>query len=331
MRPEFTKKPEFMRLAAEQKRNQPPLLLELLILILLSIIATVARTLLGLIPQLSWMLSGNRLDAIRALLESTSFENAVLGVQSMLPPWLMGLILVLSFTGGIVAMLYCRIIEKRKLATMGFCRPGVLRHLLLGLGLGLALTAAVTGLAVLFHGVSITGIALRRSLIPLLLLFVLGFVAQGFSDTLLLHGYLGVSLNKRYRLPLCLAGPALAYALLYNNSVVTSFVGVLNLSLTALFAGLLMLRTGDLWSLFGFYGFWNFLQSGLLLQTSPADGDYPCLFTAEILGQNELLTGGDGGLCSSLCATLVLLAGIGILFWQLRGRPDDTAAPVEEA
>lgn len=329
MRPEFTKKPEFMLHAAEQKRNAPPLLVELLIFLAVFTAGSMATGMLGSIPMLAWLFTGDRMHLLLQSAEggSTEMLETFFALMEQMPSWITMLVLVLNFLLGVVAAFYCKIFEKRKLPTMGLVKGCALRSYGLGALLGAVSFSAVLGLAAAFGGLRITGMSLTVSMLPSLLLLLVCFVLQSAGEELLVRGYLMTSLSKRYRLPVCVGMSAVVFGLLHVSNPGVNFVAFLNIVLVGVVLGLYMLLTGDIWGACGYHALWNFCQGSVFGVSVSGLNTGTSVFTAEITGHSDLLTGGDFGLEGSLCTTFVMLATIGILVFFLSRRAPDPVDP----
>ena len=334
MKPEFTKKPEFMQLAAEQKQNDPPLFAELLFFYLLHLVSALAAGVLISIPMVAWLFSGGRGQELLAVSgDSIAMLETFFTLLGEVPDWLSALMLASNSLLGVAAILYCKFYEKRGLRSMGLVRGHALRNYALGALFGAGSFLAVLGITAAFGGVSIGSMQPLEGLWPTLLMMLLTFVLQSAGEELLVRGYLMVSLSKRYRMALCIFVSSLVFAFLHVSNPGIQFLAFGNILLVGVVLGLYILLTGDLWGACGYHALWNFFQGNIFgLAVSGLDtGD--SLFPVTVTGHDDLLTGGEFGLEGSLGATIVLLASLGVLVYLLSRRapdiPPEESAPTE--
>ena len=331
MRPEFTKKPEFMRLAAEQKCNELSLLQELLRFFLLYFCASLIAGVVAAIPMTAWMFSGER---GLQLLESYAMEGDALTVLerifSGMPDWLSAVLVASTAMLIPASIFYCKKFEQRQARTMGLVKGRALRNYLIGALLGAVSFSAVAGLASAFGGISIQGLQPLRDVWPTLLMMLAAFIVQSAGEELLVRGYLMVSLSKRFRLPVCILVSSLMFGVLHVSNIGFYPVAFVNIVLIGVILGCYILLTGDIWGACGYHALWNFFQGnifGLPVSGLEASGS---LCKVAVTGGNKLLTGGSFGLEGSLCTTLVLLPCLGILIFLLTRRPEDAAKEAPE-
>lgn len=332
MRPEFTRKPEFMQLAAEQKRRSFPLVAELLIFYLVHTVASLAMSIIVSVPMLIWLFSGEQAAQLMQAEAPASLMDTILRLLQQMPDWLAALIVACNALLGVAAILYCKCFEKREIRTLGLTGPHGARSYFLGAAIGAASFAAVFGLCAAFGGVAIRGVQPLQSLLPTLLLMLVVYVVQSAGEELLTRGYLMVSLSKRYRLPVCIGISSVVFALLHTGNYGVQPLALLNILLVGVVLALIVLLTGDLWAACGYHALWNFFQGNVFGLPVSGLGSASSLFSVEVTGYNQLLTGGDFGLEGSLSNTLILLAELGVLIYLLSRRqpePDPTAGETQ--
>ena len=108
IRPEFTQKPEFMCLAAAQKRSSPSLFIELMIFLLVYVVCVMAELLLSMIPILIWLLTSGSLNTItETVLQGGSIEAATAALLGSLPAWIFAAVRMLAVSAGVCATAFC--------------------------------------------------------------------------------------------------------------------------------------------------------------------------------------------------------------------------------
>ncbi|MBQ7944016.1 MAG: CPBP family intramembrane metalloprotease [Lachnospiraceae bacterium] len=216
----------------------------------------------------------------------------------------------------VVACLFCKLIQKRKMSTMGFVKKGMIKEYLIGAVVGFVIFSIAVLIGVVTGGLKIEGISPTFSL-GLFILYLLGFMIQGMAEEVLCRGYFMVSYARRYPMYAAILANALVFAILHlGNSGITT-LSFINLILFGIFASVYFIRRGSLWGIGALHSIWNFVQGnfyGILVSGNPVDG--ALLSTATVDGK-ELFSGGSFGLEGSLSVSIVLIAGTLILyFWK---------------
>ena len=215
----------------------------------------------------------------------------------------------------LMVCLFCKLIQKRKMTSLGFYKKGMVREYLIGAVVGFGIfSIAVLG-SVLAGALKIEGISTTFS-IGIFLLYLLGFMIQGMAEEVVCRGYFMVSFARRYPMYLAVLANSLGFAafhLLNSGITVLSFV---NLTLFGVFASMYFIRRGNIWGIGALHSIWNLVQgnfygirvSGMSVKNS--------LFTSVSVEGKELFNGGAFGLEGSIVVTLVLTAGIVILYFM---------------
>lgn len=208
------------------------------------------------------------------------------------------------------SILYCRLIEKRELSTMGIVKTGAIREYMIGLAVGLVMSSLAVGLATATGAVSLRPAASVS--VGFILAMFLGHVFQGAGEELLCRGYLCVSLAKRCTLQAAVLISSLVFSLLHIISSGISALAIINLTLFGIFCAVYMLCRGNIWGVCAFHTMWNFVQGNVF--GTPASSEIPdsTLFRMEVSSATAL-NGGTFGLEGGLCATFVLTLGIALL------------------
>ena len=214
-------------------------------------------------------------------------------------------------TSGTV-LLYCLIMERRSLMSLGFVR----REAFLEYSTGLLGGLAMFGMGILICVA--TGTITLTPSVPLpswglLLLFLGGFLIQGMSEELLCRSYLMVSLSRCCPLWLCAVINALVFSLLHLANPGISVIAILNIFLFGLFASILTLRRGSIWMAAGLHSMWNFAQGNLFGIPVSGMGEIASPLHAHMAegGWQTLINGGVFGLEGGLAVTVVLAIACG--------------------
>lgn len=212
-----------------------------------------------------------------------------------------------------IVVLFCRLVQKRKLSSLGFVKKeaGIdyFRGVLLGFGMfsAAALICALTG-------------AIRLSpargafSLSTLFLYAVGYMAQGMAEEALCRGYFMVSLGRRYSMELAVLANAVAFGALHALNPGISPLAVFNIILFGIFASLCFIRTENIWLVGALHSVWNFAQGNIYgIKVSGLETGNS-VFSSVMTEGRELFHGGEFGLEGGLAVTIVLIAGIALLF-----------------
>lgn len=300
-------KPEFMKRAGEKGHN---VVVEILIFLLIFLIINIVMGIPVGILQSSIMMSD---PDILAASMAGDVEKATELLLAATPSWMTVVTLFLTAFEILVPLIYCRFIEKRKLETMGFIKKDMLRQYAIGFGLGTVMVSLpvviclITGTAT-FNGVSPTfGVGM-------FILFLLGYLVQGMAEEVLCRGYLMVSVGRRYSAAVAVIVSSVIFALLHTANPGISVLAMVNLTLFGVFAGMYIIRTGNIWGAAAIHSAWNFFQ-GQFWGIAVSGSDVKCtVFEIGLTENGKLINGGAFGLEGGLAVTIVLVVGIVILF-----------------
>lgn len=208
----------------------------------------------------------------------------------------------------ITAILFCRFIEKRSLASMGFKKEKAVPFYLIGLLAGILLFAASVGIACLNGSVTVT--RAETVSVPMILLFFLAFLIQGASEEILLRGYFMMSLSITRGPLFAVVGNALLFALMHAANPGFGFLPFVNVFLFGLILSLLMLRTNSIFLCLALHGAWNFAEGCLFGASVSGMGALPSFFRVTSTAGMELTNGGTFGPEGGLAVTMVLILAL---------------------
>jgi membrane protease YdiL (CAAX protease family) len=212
----------------------------------------------------------------------------------------------------IVTMLYCRVIERRKLATLGFRSRGFIGEYLSGLILGFLLLAASLAICLLTNTMTFRGITPQ---IPwrMICLFFVGFLFQGMSEEVICRGYLTVTLARRRSLVFAILVSSALFSLMHFFNPNTSILAFVNLFLFGVFAGVYFVKRGDIWGVGAIHSAWNYAQGHMfgIAVSGTTSNSTIASFTPTAAG--TLINGGAFGLEGGLAVTAVMVIGIIIM------------------
>ncbi|MBR4056738.1 MAG: CPBP family intramembrane metalloprotease [Oscillospiraceae bacterium] len=293
---------------ARQARFQPKLIIQILLFLAVFGVGNAAASIILIVPMiigifgdpefLSGVVSGDVRSAISA------------AMSVMEKPWIMLISLFATVATTLICILYCRKIEKRSMASMGFRKSGWLGRYLKGFVIG---TAMLLLCALILWLTGDLDFAFAKN-IPVLyiLAFFVGFVIQGMSEEVLVRGYFMVSLGNRCHTAVAVGISSVAFALLHLANPGISLLALLNLTLFGVFMAVYVLRTDDLWGACAIHSAWNFAQGNLVGIRVSGMTQMPTVAIMNPVGERALFHGGAFGLEGGLIVTFVTLAAIAL-------------------
>ncbi len=210
----------------------------------------------------------------------------------------------------VAVMLFCKLIQKRKMRTLGFKKPGMWKEYGIGMLIGLLQMAVITLICVLTGAATLrlNPAALSLTGLGMLLLLLTGFVIQGMSEEVLCRGYFLVSLARRKgNIWIAVLVNSVAFGGLHLLNPGLTVLSVVNLILFGVFASVYFVKRGSIWGIGAIHAVWNFAQGNLFGFLVSGQGFGTTLFTCETNRNMSVLNGGDFGLEGGVLTTVVLI------------------------
>jgi len=220
----------------------------------------------------------------------------------------------------VVAILYCKFIEKRSLKSMGF--NGKISDYIKGILIGVFLLAISVGVILCTGNINYNGI-FENINYPIIFAFLVAFIIQGAMEETLCRGFLMISLSKKISIPLAIFISSLVFALphfssLFSGEFIFNFIGVINLLLVSTIFSLLIVNGKNIWIACGMHSFWNFCLFNILgLNLSGANKKAAAIFKFSTNSEN-ILNGGIYGIEASIITTVVLAVYTFILVYKFK-------------
>lgn len=208
----------------------------------------------------------------------------------------------------LVTLLFCKLIQKRKVTTVGFQKPGLWKEYLRGMGVGFVIFSVAVLLCVVTGSLKLQGLSATFS-IGVFVMFLLGYMVQGMAEEVLCRGYFLVSVSRRYPLAVGIAANSVFFAALHllNNGI--SVLAFINLALFGIFASVYFVKRGNIWGVGALHSIWNLVQGNVYgIRVSGMQSNCTIL-SSEMVAGRELINGGDFGLEGGLAVTIVLVVG----------------------
>lgn len=212
-----------------------------------------------------------------------------------------------------IVVLFCRLVQKRKLSSLGFVKKEAGIDYVRGVLLGFGMFSAAVLICALTGSIRLSPARGAFSL-PILFLFAVGYMVQGMAEEALCRGYFMVSLGRRYSMELAVLANAVAFGALHALNPGVSPLAVFNIILFGIFASLCFIRTENIWLVGALHSVWNFAQGNIYgIKVSGLETGNS-VFSSVMTEGRELFHGGEFGLEGGLAVTIVLIAGIALLF-----------------
>lgn len=305
----------------ESEKSRGPKNIVLMILIFIAFM-TVTMILESIIPsaistpELMKRMADEGLFNITSMDFTETYKKIMdISIEVTMAPRVMIPSLFSTVFGTILAIIYCRFIEKRSLGSMGMRKEKIVPHYLWGMLIGFGLMTVITLLSVIFGA---NRIALSGGFsIGIIVLYFFGFFVQGMSEEFIFRGYFMNTIGGKHGMALAVAVSSVAFGLAHASNPGFSLFVLFNLSLFGVFAGLYIIAFDDIWGACAIHSVWNFVQGNFYGISVSGAVSADSVFTVSQVSGNKYLTGGTFGIEGSIFTTIVLLAGVGILCFMI--------------
>lgn len=290
--------------------------LELLVFIGVFIVATIMETVIMVPGQL--ILSYSNPAYMEAAMTGDIERLMEISMEIIQSDAYMIIMLFANLGMIFVAFLFCRLIQKRPIRTLGFYKEGIVKEYFIGLAMGFVFFSAAVLICVVSGAVELGGMSPAFSL-GVFLLYTVGFLIQGMAEEVLCRGYFMISVARRYPIVLGIIANSLIFAMLHLMNDGITVLAFLNLALFGVFASIYFIRRGSIWGIGAFHSIWNLVQGNFYgIRVSGMETGCSVL-QSEMVNGKELWNGGTFGLEGGLAVTVVLLAGI-IILYLIKGK-----------
>lgn len=303
------KKPRMVAEAAE-KREGLNIVLEILVFIAVFVVCSIAQIIVVVPIQVVLMYTNS--DYMNAAMNG-DIVGAAEAANALVRTDTMTILMLFSNAGIIlVTLLFCKLIQKRKVTTVGFQKPDMWKEYLSGMGIGFGIFTVAVLICVITGSLKIQGMSPSFS-IGIFVLFLLGYLIQGMAEEVLCRGYFLVSVSRRYPLAVGIIANAVIFAALHLLNDGITVLAFINLVLFGVFASVYFIKRGNIWGVGALHSIWNLAQGNVYgirvsgIQTSCS------VLASEMVTGRELITGGDFGLEGGLAVTIVLVVGTLVL------------------
>lgn len=216
----------------------------------------------------------------------------------------------------LVTTLFCKLIQKRKMRTLGYKKAGMWKEYGIGVlaGFGMMTAVALVGMVTGSLSLQLNPDALTGAGIGMLVILFAGFMVQGMAEEVLCRGYFLVSLaRKRGNVWMGIIVSALAFGALHLGNAGIAPLAFVNLILFGIFAGVYFVKRGNIWGIAAFHSVWNFAQGNVYGILVSGNDFGTTIFNSTINEDMTLINGGAFGLEGGILTTIGLVAGTVIM------------------
>ncbi|MBY4974033.1 type II CAAX endopeptidase family protein [Streptococcus suis] len=213
-------------------------------------------------------------------------------------------------------ILWARFVEKSPWLGLGIRKKGALKDFLLGWGIGAAMLTTCVLLMWGFGAIQVTSFQFSANLVGEFLILVLAWSIQGTAEELLTRGWIFSSLSAKHNIPVGILISSLFFTFLHLGNDGISLIPLLDLTLFAILACLVMLKTGNLWVIGGLHAAWNCFQGNVFAFPVSGTQAGQAFIAVETSGP-DWLSGGAFGVEGSIISLLIQAGMITWLVYEL--------------
>lgn len=213
-------------------------------------------------------------------------------------------------------ILWARFVEKSPWLGLGMTKKGAIKDFILGWGIGAAMLITCVLLMWGFGAIRISSIQFSPQLFGEFLVLVLAWSVQGTTEELLTRGWMFSSLSAKYNIPVGALVSSLFFTFLHLGNDGISLIPLLDLTLFAILACLVMLKTGNLWVISGIHAAWNCFQGNVFAFPVSGTQAGQAFIAVETSGP-DWLSGGAFGVEGSVISLIVQGLMIAWLIYDL--------------
>ncbi|HEM5077920.1 TPA: CPBP family intramembrane metalloprotease [Streptococcus suis] len=219
---------------------------------------------------------------------------------------------LLAFTFiSLAIIIWARFVEKSPWLGLGMTKKGAFKDFILGWGIGAAMLITCVLLMWGFGAIRISSVQFSPQLFGEFLVLVLAWSVQGTTEELLTRGWMFSSLSAKHNIPVGILVSSLFFTFLHLGNDGLSLIPLLDLTLFAILACLVMLKTGNLWVISGIHAAWNCFQGNFFAFPVSGSQAGQAFISVNTAGP-DWLSGGAFGVEGSIIS---LLIQAGIITW----------------
>ena len=212
-------------------------------------------------------------------------------------------------------LVFCRFLQNRSLASLGFRKTHALTEYLIGILVGTLLIGCAVAVCLVTGAITF----LPQSFpIGKWILFLFGFAVQGMSEEVLCRGYFMLSVARKNAIGWGIGLNAICFSLLHFANPGFTPLAFCNIFLFGILMSIYVLWRENLWGVCAIHTAWNFCQGNVFGISVSGIGSGPAPFSAEQVGGKAIWHGGTFGIEAGLPVTVVLLIANALVFFLYR-------------
>ncbi|HEL9598480.1 TPA: CPBP family intramembrane metalloprotease [Streptococcus suis] len=213
-------------------------------------------------------------------------------------------------------IIWARFVEKSPWLGLGMTKKGAFKDFILGWGIGAAMLITCVLLMWGFGAIRISSIQFSSQLFGEFLVLVLAWSVQGTTEELLTRGWMFSSLSAKHNIPVGILVSSLFFTFLHLGNDGLSLIPLLDLTLFAILACLVLLKTGNLWVISGIHAAWNCFQGNVFAFPVSGSQAGQAFISVNTAGP-DWLSGGAFGVEGSIISLLIQAGMISWLVYEL--------------
>ena len=282
---------------AKEAKFQPPWWAQILLFVLVFSISGAPQSIVVCIVSAVMVMTNNsieNMDQIQDIIMELTKSDPIMIAQ-----------LLSTVLTAIIVIIYCKLIERRSLYSMGFVKKNAVPSYLIGLASGFAMFSATLLISYLAGAAKYVGTDVYN--VGIYVLYCVGWIFQGAEEEIVCRGYFMPSLSTKLPLWAAVLISSLFFSLMHLFNVGFNLIVLVNLTLTGIMFAVFAIRFNNLWVCCAIHSIWNLVQGNFY--GLPVSGMYtgPSVFRFELPEVSELWTGGAFGLEGSLSETIVMV------------------------
>lgn len=261
-------------------------------------------------------------DALTRNLDYDAYMEAIISVLNNMPTWMAVFSLFTTVLLTVVVILFCKLLQKRKLPSLGFRRKHAVREYLVGALIGIGMIAASWGLCILTGAASFS---VTTFSIPMVILYFFGYLFQGMSEEVLVRGYFMPSIARKNSVLSAVLISSFLFACMHLLNPGISFLAFINLFLSGITFSVYVLKRGNIWGACAMHSLWNFFQGNIFGVSVSGTGIAPSVLQTTLKEGTAwtIWNGGSFGLEGGLMVTVVEVSVILILLFLVPAKHEE--------
>ncbi len=277
---------------------------------------------LALIPAaVIVMRDSNYSEFISGLRNVTSVSDILRISGDILTFFLSNTAFLISMTVGYILLITCYLIRirikeqnRKPWETLGVYKEHAAIKYLSGLLIGFLMLSAICLFLVVTKNLRFTGIALKSSDVPLLLVSIPMWIVQGAAEEVMFRGFMIPRIKEKIGITFAVIFSSLLFAVFHGANIGFTPLAGINLFLIAVLFALIYIKTDSLLITCGIHSAWNFCQGTLYgLQVSGSTSNLTIFASHYEDRATSLFTGGDFGPEGGIGVTILAVIGIAVL------------------